>query len=113
MPDSLRHCKADIFEALANSTRIAIPEPLTSGEKPAREIIEKLAMEQANFSQRLAAARARKIATNRKAGNQVFYSRDPIILRVLALMRQFFQNHLQESLAMLGETHRASAERPA
>lgn len=113
MPDSLRRFKADIFQALANPTRIAILELLTSGEKSAGEIIEKLAMEQANVSQHLAVLRARQIVINRKAGNQVFYSvRDPIILRVLALMRQYFQNHLRESLAMLDEIHRTSAERP-
>lgn len=113
MPDSLRRFKADIFQALANPTRIAILELLTSGEKSAGEIIEKLAMEQANVSQHLAVLRARQIVINRKAGNQVFYSvRDPIIPRVLALMRQYFQNHLRESLAMLDEIHRTSAERP-
>jgi ArsR family transcriptional regulator len=41
---------------------------------------------------------------NRKAGNQVFYSvRDPIINRVLALMRRYFQKDLKESLELLDE----------
>ena len=113
MPDSLRRLKADIFQALANPTRIAILELLANGEKSAGEIIEKLAMEQANVSQHLAVLRARQIVTNRKSGNQVFYSvRDPIILQMLALMRRYFQNHLQESLAMLDEIHKTPAERP-
>lgn len=112
MPDSLRRFKADIFQALANPTRIAILEILTDGERSAGEIIEKLGMEQANVSQHLAVLRARQIVTNRKAGNQVFYSvRDPIILKVLALMRQYFQTHLRESLAMLDQIDRIPAER--
>lgn len=113
MPDSLRRFKADIFQALANPTRIAILELLATGELSAGDLIDKLGMEQANVSQHLAVLRARQIVANRKAGNQVFYSvRDPIILRVLALMRQYFQNHLQQSLAMLDEIHRTPAERP-
>ena len=113
MPDSLRRFKAETFQALANPTRIAILEILAQGELSAGDLIGKLGMEQANVSQHLAVLRTRQIVTNRKAGTQVFYSvRDPIILRVLALMRQYFQNHLQESLAMLDEIHRAPAEHP-
>ncbi|MGB7171230.1 MAG: metalloregulator ArsR/SmtB family transcription factor, partial [Acidobacteriaceae bacterium] len=90
MPDSLRRFKADIFQALANPTRIAILELLGNAECSAGELIEKLGMEQANVSQHLAVLRARQIVVNRKAGNQVFYSvRDPIILEVLALMRRY------------------------
>jgi ArsR family transcriptional regulator len=111
MPDSLRRFKADIFQALANPTRIAILELLGNGECSAGELIEKLGMEQANVSQHLAVLRARQIVVNRKAGNQVFYSvRDPIILDVLALMRQYFQKHLKEALEMLDKMENATAE---
>lgn len=112
MPDSLRRFKADIFQALASPTRIAILEFLGNGEKSAGEIIEKLRMEQANVSQHLAVLRARQVVSNRKAGNQVFYSvRDPVILKVLVLMRQYFQNHLKESLDMLDQTEKTPAEK--
>lgn len=111
MPDSLRRFKADIFQALANPTRIAILEVLTNRELSAGEIIEKLAMEQTNVSQHLAVLRARQIVINRKAGNQVFYSvRDPLILDMLALMRRYFQKHLQESLEMLDQIGKTPAE---
>ena len=102
MPDSLRQFKADIFQALAHPTRIAILEYLSRGELSAGALIEKLGMEQANVSQHLAVLRAKQIVVNRKAGNQVFYTvRDPIILQVLALMRTYFQTHLKEALGML------------
>lgn len=111
MPDSLRRFKADIFQALAHPTRIAIIELLEDGELSAGELIEKLGMEQANVSQHLAVLRAKQLVVNRKAGNQVFYSvRDPIILKVLVLMRRYFQKHLQEALEMLGEMDKASLE---
>ena len=61
-------------------------------------------MEQANVSQHLAVLRSRQLVSNRKAGNQVFYSvRDPLIIEVLALMRTYFHVHLRESLEMLDE----------
>ena len=54
-----------------------------------------------NISQYL---RAKQLVSNRKVGNQVFYSvRDPLISKVLYLMRRYFQAHLKEALAMLGE----------
>jgi ArsR family transcriptional regulator len=111
VPDSLRRFKADIFQALANPTRIAVLELLTNRELSAGEIIEKLGMEQANVSQHLAVLRSRQIVVNRKAGNQVFYSlRDPLILDVLALMRRYFQKHLKESLEMLDQIEKTPAE---
>jgi len=104
MQDALRRFKANIFQALAHPTRIAILEALNDKELSAGVLIEKLGMEQANVSQHLAVLRSKQLVSNRKAGNQVFYSvRDPLIGKVLALMRQYFQAHLKEALAMLGE----------
>jgi DNA-binding transcriptional ArsR family regulator len=102
MPDSLRRFKADIFQALAHPTRIAILELLSAGELSAGTLIEKLGMEQATVSQHLAVLRAKQLVLNRKVGNQVFYSvRDPIIVEVLNLMRTYFHAHLKEALGML------------
>jgi ArsR family transcriptional regulator len=104
MHDPLRRFKADIFQALAHPTRIAILELLAKGELSAGALIEKLELEQANVSQHLAVLRAKRLVSNRKDGNQVFYSvRDPIIIQVLNLMRAYFHAHLKESLGMLDE----------
>jgi DNA-binding transcriptional ArsR family regulator len=111
MPDSLRRFKANIFQALAHPTRIAIIELLENGELSAGDLIEKLGMEQANVSQHLAILRSKQLVTNRKVGNKVFYSvRDPIIIKVLALMRRYFQKHLKESLELLDEMDLKSIE---
>lgn len=113
MPDSLRRFKADVFQALAHPTRIAIIELLGKGEVSAGELIEELGMEQANISQHLAVLRSRQLVVNRKAGNQVFYSiRDPILLEVLRLMRTYFQKHLAESLVMLEQAGEPQMENP-
>jgi DNA-binding transcriptional ArsR family regulator len=111
MPDTLRRFKANIFQALAHPTRIAIIELLENGELSAGDLMEALGMEQANVSQHLAILRSKQLVTNRKAGNKVFYSvRDPIIIKVLALMRRYFQKHLKESLELLDEMDVMSAE---
>ena len=104
MQESLRRFKADLFQALAHPTRIAVLELLSDGELSAGTLIEKLGMEQANVSQHLAVLRSKHLVSNRRVGNQVFYSvSDPIIIEVLKLMRTYFHAHLKESLGMLGE----------
>src|SRR6266571_5854788 len=110
MQNMLREYKASIFHALAHPTRIAILEVLRNGEVSARAIQARLGIEQANLSQHLAILRSRQIVAHRKEGNQVFYSlRNKVLIKVLDLMRQYFQAHLNEAVKMLGEIR---AERP-
>ena len=105
MQEALRRFKADIFQALAHPTRIAILESLSGKELSAGALIERLGMEQANGI--AAVLRAKQLVAHRKVGNQVFYSvRDPLITKVLSLMRQYFHAHLKEALTMLGEIER-------
>jgi DNA-binding transcriptional ArsR family regulator len=112
MPESLRQFKADIFQALAHPTRIAILELLGAGELSAGALIEKLGIEQSNLSQHLAVLRAKQLVTNRKAGNQVFYSvRDPLINEVLRLMRVYLQDRVTEAMGMLGDAERSEGVR--
>ena len=102
MQEALRQFKADIFQALAHPTRIAIVEQLRDGELSAGAIIERLGLEQANASQHFAVLRAKNIVINRKEANQVFYSlRDPLLIEVLDLMRRYFQAHIEEAVSML------------
>src|SRR6266567_3652732 len=104
MQNMLREYKASIFQALAHPTRIAILEVLRDGEISARAIQERLGIEQANLSQHLAILRSREIVAHRKEGNQVFYAlRNKVLIKVLDLMRQYFQAHLNESVRMLNE----------
>ena len=89
MQDALRKFKAQVFQALAHPTRIAIVEALRDGELPAGTLMERLHLEQANLSQHLAVLRSKQVLVNRKAGNQVFYAvRDPVLIQVLDLLRQ-------------------------
>lgn len=103
MQDNLRRFKAGVFQALAHPTRIAIVELLRDErEMPVSRIHERLDLEQANVSQHLAVLRSKHLVTTRKDGNQVFYSlRDPVLGKVLDLMRRYFQTHLNEALELL------------
>ncbi len=104
MPDPLRRFKAEIFQALAHPTRIAIVELLREGELSAGALMERLGLEQANASQHLTVLRSKHIVVNRKVGNQVLYSvRDRLILDVLDLMKRYFHSQLSEGQAMLNE----------
>ena len=111
MPETLRQFKASIFQALAHPTRIAIIENLRDGELSAGNIIERLAIEQANASQHLSILRSRRIVSSRKEGNQVFYSlRDPLLNDLMDIMRRYFQGHVEEAVSMLSEIGEAAKE---
>jgi DNA-binding transcriptional ArsR family regulator len=112
MPDSLRQFKAEIFQALAHPTRIAILDLLREGELTVSTFAERLNLEQANLSQHLSILRAKQMVSTRKVGNQVFYSvRDPLIWKVLDLMLRYFQKQVGESMAVLEEMEKTGDRR--
>lgn len=112
MQEALRRFKADIFQALAHPTRIAIVELLREGELPAGTFPERLGLEPANTSQHLAVLRAKRIVVSRKDRNQVYYSlKDPMLIEVLDILRRYFQANLKESMAMLHEIEQESSGR--
>ena len=113
MNSALKSFKAQVFQALAHPTRIAVVEALRDGEMTAGALQAPLQVEQANLSQHLAVLRARQIVVSRKAGNQVYYSlRDPVLIQVLDLLKQYFNAHLSETAALLDEMA-ADSKRPA
>ncbi len=104
MTQELRRFKADIFQALAHPTRIAIVEALRDGEMSAGQLIEQLGLEQANASQHFSVLRSKQIVINRKEGNQVFYSlRDPVLVKVLDILKRYFYSQLSQTQSMLEE----------
>lgn len=104
MNHALRQFKAQVFQALAHPTRIAIVDALRDGERTAGAVVDQLQLEQANASQHFAVLRSKQIVVSRKVGNQVYYSlRDPVLIEVLDLLKRYFYSHLSETLAMLGE----------
>lgn len=105
MPDKLREFKAEIFQALAHPTRIAIVEALRKGELTAGQITGQLGLEQANASQHFSVLRAKQIVTSRKEGNQVYYSlRDPVLIQVLDILKKYFHSQLSQTASLLKES---------
>lgn len=114
MSQELRRFKAEIFQALAHPTRIAIVEALREGEASAGQVIERLGLEQANASQHFAVLRTKQVVTSRKEGNQVFYSlRDPVLVEVLDILKRYFHSHLAKTMSMLKEiqTEKATSKK--
>jgi DNA-binding transcriptional ArsR family regulator len=104
MTQELRRFKAEIFQALAHPTRIAMVELLRDGEMPAGQLIERLGLEQANASQHFAVLRSKQVVVRRKEGNQVFYSlRDPVLIEVLDVLKRYFYSQLSQTMSMLKE----------
>lgn len=104
MTSPLRAFKAQVFQALAHPTRIAIVEALRDGEVSAGTLMAQLGVEQANLSQHLTVLRTKQIVVGRKVGNQVYYTlRDPALIQVLDLLRQYVSAQLQQTAAMLDE----------
>lgn len=104
MPDALRRFKAEIFQALAHPTRVAIVEALRNRELSAGQLMEELGLEQANASQHLSVLRSKQVLVNRKVGNQVFYSlRDSALVEVLDILRRYFYRQLSENRSLLAE----------
>ncbi len=102
MDDALRQFKSEIFQGLANPTRIAMVELLRDGERSAGQLIEKLGIEQANASQHLSVLRAKQIVVSRKVGNQVYYSiRDRALIEVLDILRRYFYAQLSTTVNLL------------
>jgi ArsR family transcriptional regulator len=99
----LRTFKAQVFQALAHPTRIAIVEALRDGEVSAGTLLTHLHVEAANLSQHLSVLRAKQIVVGRKVGNQVYFTlRDPVLIQILDLLKQYFNAHLSETVALLG-----------
>lgn len=112
MHRALRQFKAQIFQALAHPTRIAIVDALRDGELTAGALVERLQLEQANASQHLAILRTKQIVVNRRVGTQVYYSlRDPVLIEVLDLLRRYFYSHVTQTLQMLEEVGPTDAPR--
>lgn len=94
--------KADFFKALGHPLRIRILELLSEGDKNVNELQTLIGSEGSAVSQQLAVLRNKNIVTGTKYGNKVTYSlRDPMIIELLSVAKQIFNNHLIDAISML------------
>lgn len=98
----IQQFKADFFKALAHPLRIRILELLAEGDKSVNEIQTLVGSEGSSVSQQLTILRARNIVSGKKDGNKVIYTlKDPMIIELLAVARQIFNNHLVDAISIL------------
>jgi DNA-binding transcriptional ArsR family regulator len=98
----MQQFKADFFKALAHPLRIRILELLAEGDKNVNEIQTLIGSEGSAVSQQLTVLRAKNIVYGTKDGNRVIYSlRDPMIVELLSVAKQIFNNHLVDTISLL------------
>lgn len=108
---SLHEFKADFFKALAHPLRIQILELLAEGDKNVNEIQTLLGSEGSAVSQQLTVLRSKNIVYGTKNGNRVIYSlRDPMIIELLQVARQIFNNHLVDAINLLDQFNENDTE---
>lgn len=99
---SVQQFKADFFKALAHPLRIRILELLGQGDKNVNELQLLIGSEGSAVSQQLAVLRAKNIVRGMKDGNKVTYTLcDPMILELLKVAKQIFNNHLVDTISIL------------
>ena len=102
MKHNLQQFKADFFKALSHPQRIRILELLAEGEKNVHELQALMGAEGSSVSQQLSVLRAKNIVYGTKQGNRVVYAlRDPMIMDLLNIAKQIFNNHLIDAITML------------
>ncbi|MCM3568000.1 helix-turn-helix transcriptional regulator [Neobacillus mesonae] len=98
----MQQFKADFFKALAHPLRIRILEVLAEGDQSVNEIQTLIGSEGSAVSQQLQVLRAKNIVSGTKDGNKVIYTlKDPMIIELLAVAKQIFNNHLVDTLTIL------------
>ncbi|KZN99680.1 ArsR/SmtB family transcription factor [Pseudobacillus badius] len=104
MNTDLQQFKADFFKALSHPLRIRILELLAEGDKNVNELQTAIGSEGSSVSQQLSVLRSKNIVYGTKDGNRVVYSlRDPMIMDLLTIARQIFNNHLIDTMSMLDQ----------
>jgi DNA-binding transcriptional ArsR family regulator len=98
----MQQFKAEFFKALAHPLRIKILEVLTEGAMGVNEIQSAIGSEGSTVSQQLMVLRNKNIVVGTKNGNRVIYSlRDPLIIDLLQVAKQIFNNHLVNAISLL------------
>jgi DNA-binding transcriptional ArsR family regulator len=98
----LQQFKADFFKALSHPLRIRILELLAEGDKNVNELQSLIGSEGSAVSQQLSILRNKNIVIGTKDANRVTYTlRDQMIIDLLSIARQIFNNHLIDTASML------------
>ena len=93
-----------MFGALANPARLHILEHLASGPASVNQIAEAVGLKQSMTSQHLAALLDAGVVVKQAKGNIRIYSlRGPRIARILKLVEEFYEVHLENLRNLLDQ----------
>jgi ArsR family transcriptional regulator len=93
---------SQMFAALASVSRLQIVEYLAHGPSSVKEIAEAVGLKQSMTSQHLSALFRAGVIVYRAEGNRRIYSlRGPRIARILSLVEEFYEDHLDELRKMV------------
>lgn len=90
-----------IFQALADPSRRAILESLTTGEAPVKDLTARFELSQPAVSQHLAALKAAGLVKHRREGRCVFYRVEPRGMKPLINWLTHYQVFWTERLGRL------------
>ncbi len=94
---------ADIFQAIADSTRRAILDQLRDGEQPVKQLAEPFEMSMPAISQHLQVLCEAGLVTQRKVGRQRLYRLNPEALKEVSDWVNPYEQFWQTKLDALGE----------
>jgi ArsR family transcriptional regulator len=95
--DELNQLHASVCKGLADPKRLLIINALRDGERTVTELVEELAVPQANVSQHLAVLRDKGLVHARKEGQFAYYSvTTPKIIEAMDLLREVMAEQVME-----------------
>jgi DNA-binding transcriptional ArsR family regulator len=97
MESDLQSLQAELFKAIAHSTRLEILQFLRNGERCVCEIFPALDIEQPNVSRHLSVLKKEGIVSSRKDGLKVIYKvNDENIYKLLDLATEILKGHWEK-----------------
>ena len=95
--------RARIIKAMAHPSRLMMIDALADGEKCVCELRDLVGSDISTVSKHLALMRDAGVVTDRKAGQQVFYSlRVPCILNFFGCVEAVMRSNAEEQMELVG-----------
>jgi len=95
--------RAKVIKAMAHPSRLMMIDALSEGEKCVCELRDLVGSDISTVSKHLALMRDAGIVTDRKAGQQVFYSlRVPCILNFFGCVEAVMKSNAEEQMELVG-----------
>ena len=100
----LSKVKAELFRALAHPARVRVLEVLVDGERSVSDLQPLVGIELSHLSQQLGVLRRAGLVTARRERSNVYYDlRDPLVVDLLAVAKQFLLATLTETRDLLAD----------